>query len=65
MSEEQVEAPVEVEAPTPVEEPKKVPAKKAAPKAKSHNFDLPDEEVHRRYFIPPAGYVKPKFPSSF
>jgi hypothetical protein len=37
----------------------------AAPKKKAHNFDLDDETVHQKYFIPPAGYEKPKFPSSF
>lgn len=64
MSEEKVPAPVEVEQPAVVEEPKKpAPAKKTAKKA--HNFDLDDDTVHREYFIPPPGYKKPNFPSSF
>lgn len=23
------------------------------------------DEIHRKYFVPPAGYQKPKFPTSF
>lgn len=65
MSEDKVEdskSPAE----TPAADVKKPAAKKPAPAPakKSHNFDLDDETVHRQYFIPPPGYVKPKFPSS-
>jgi len=59
MSEVQVEAP-QVE--SPAAEKKPAPAKKPAPK-KNHTFDLDDETVHQKYFIPPAGYRKPQFPT--
>ena len=59
MSEVQVETP-QVE--SPAVEKKPAPVKKAAPK-KNHTFDLDDETVHQQYFIPPAGYKKPKFPT--
>lgn len=63
MSEDRVESPAAV-APA-VEEPKKpAPVKKVEPpKQKAHGFDLDDETVHQKYFIPPAGYKKPNFPT--
>lgn len=71
MSDDQVEAPTTVveapvaEAAAPVEEPKKVPVKKPAPKKNSGGWgDLDADTVHRLYHVPPAGYQKPKFPSS-
>lgn len=53
------EAPV-VEAPI---EPKPAPAPKPAQVSQGGFVGDPDE-IHRQYFIPPAGYQKPKFPSS-
>lgn len=60
-----VDAPVEapVEAPEPV---KAAPAKKHAPKPANAQggFEGDPDDIHRLYFVPPAGYQKPKFPSS-
>lgn len=72
MSDDQVEAPAAVveapaEVPAPVEEePKKAPVKKPAPKKKTAGGwdDLDEDTIHRLYHVPPAGYQKPKFPSS-
>lgn len=54
------EAPVEAPA---VEAPAPAPAAPKASKGQGGFVGDPDE-IHRKYFIPPAGYTKPKFPSS-
>lgn len=51
-----VEAPVEPK-------PAPAPAPKPAQAAQGGFVGDPDE-IHRKYFIPPAGYQKPKFPSN-
>lgn len=59
------EAPVEaaVEAPAPVEAPAE-PKPAPKPKTGQGGFEGDPDDIHRLYFVPPAGYQKPKFPSS-
>jgi hypothetical protein len=40
------------------------PVKVMSKPEKPESSDLSAEEIHRLYHIPPAGYEKPKFPSS-
>lgn len=58
--EETVVEPVQV-APAPEPTPAPPPPAKSKPRPV---FDGDPDEIHRKYFIPPAGYQKPKFPSS-
>lgn len=54
-------APVEVAAPV---KPALVVEKPAAPKPVKAADGFSDDERHRFWHIPPAGFKKPKFPSS-